>query len=712
MNSGSFFRLNLETSKVVEGITYFDYIDLPDLNKGEDIISYPIRLTISSDRVTFFIHYYDCSEEPEKPSHSEEVILDLPFTSEEKDSLSSVIKRTYNIVFPLSGYLQTLVNNRYKTLKKVNKPKVSDYLHFLEQRTDYLPFQNSKINKDSYSSLAIWGLLDDKGEHYNLWNKNEKITKLLRKLILDFMFDLMHSDVFECSKYYNEMREGLMKDFFFSAIVKKSEYYYYRRLIRRRFDEVLLNNDMTRLGEYADCMTKIYRNKKRISTLLNRNIPERIKRKLKELFLTCEKKEKDIVNKHPDLNAIKHLYAEKLDASEAAWIDVIMNPLANKHFAFQPEWYEDQPSAIKRKGFNVSDDSWFVNPEEEMDRIVFPLLDNKNKHVHYLNSPELSAFIGSSDDSALEKRKTKISKWFYQRYDFADTFRLHLFNGWNWLFVGILCVLPILAFFPDCWSDLSKVALMPMGISAVFAIVAIYYILQVRCIKPKIEYVDELFVIKRREREAKKSFRLALLFAFWGAFLYFHEYLSYHWIALLLKVLGLVVISIFILRILPKFHTLKNIHLFMPRLVASITTAWIMLVIGNELYKERISIPIGVILSVVVLAFLLYESHKALPNISNWNRIGRALELMLISFSMALIIGIFAIDIVSLDMLSPHCPDEPAVEIVNHPWRFLSGSEACTITVIPEYLIQFSFLAMFIGVFIQMIFEEKSITDM
>ena len=46
MNSGSFFRLDLETSKVVEGITYFDYIDLPDLNKGEDIISAPFSCVI------------------------------------------------------------------------------------------------------------------------------------------------------------------------------------------------------------------------------------------------------------------------------------------------------------------------------------------------------------------------------------------------------------------------------------------------------------------------------------------------------------------------------------------------------------------------------------------------------------------------------------------------------------------------------------------
>ena len=752
MNSGSFFRLNLETSKVVEGITYFDYIDLPDLNKGEDIISYPIRLTISSDRVTFFIHYYDCSEEPEKPSHSEEVILDLPFTSEEKDSLSSVIKRTYNIVFPLSGYLQTLVNNRYNTLKKVNKPDVSDYIQFLEQRTDYLPFQNSKINKDSYSSLTIWGLLDDKGEHYNLWDKNEKITKLLRKLILDFMFDLMHSDVFECSKYYNEMREGLMKDFFFSAIVKKSEYYYYRRLIRNRFDRDQCES-ISKL-QSPNALNKLKRKKRHVAKrigyiqkVLHRKKPNRIileKLTSKENILHCiwtirfglKKRLKDIKKLISTLESAKFLYAEKLDASETEWIDVIMSPMADKHFSFYPKWYEDQPSSGKEKGSDVSE-SWFINPEAEMERIAFPIVD-KNDRFHYINSTELCDFIGSSDDSSIEKRKTKISKWFYQRYNFADTFRLHLFKGWNWLFVVTLILFSIIAltsaywdsllniafiskykeylqhftFISDFWSNPRYISYFPLGVSGCLLLITIYYQIRTLCTHKK-DRIDDFLVKKRRQRERRKAFRLALIWALFGSFLFFYDSIANNWKFLVLTILGLIIIYTFILRLIrPKFHTLKNIHLFMPRLVASITTAWIMLVIGNELYKERISIPIGVILSVVVLAFLLYESHKTLPNISNWNRIGRALELMLISFSMALIIGIFAIDIVSLDMLSPHCPNEPAVEIANHPWRFLSGSDACTITVIPKYLIQFSFLSMFIGVFIQMIFEEKRITDM
>ena len=61
MNSGSFFRLDLENSKVFEGVTFYEYIDLPDLAAGEENIRYPIRMSISQDRVSFFVHYFDDS---------------------------------------------------------------------------------------------------------------------------------------------------------------------------------------------------------------------------------------------------------------------------------------------------------------------------------------------------------------------------------------------------------------------------------------------------------------------------------------------------------------------------------------------------------------------------------------------------------------------------------------------------------------------------
>ena len=160
-------------------------------------------------------------------------------------------------------------------------------------------------------------------------------------------------------------------------------------------------------------------------------------------------------------------------------------------------------------------------------------------------------------------------------------------------------------------------------------------------------------------------------------------------------------------------YRVNNIHLALPRLVASITTAWIMLVIGNDIFQERLSWPIWIIIVFIVFTFILYENNKTLPNIETKLKIWRAIELMLISYSMSLVIGIFAMDVLGKSMSEDNmcfCKAHPSP--VSFPWVFLEKYDSLTLTVFPEYLIPFSFLAMFIGVFIQMIFEEKNITEL
>lgn len=665
MNSGSFFRLDLKTSKVVNGITYYNYIDAPDLSAKEDEHRYPVKLTISSDSVLFYVHYY---KNREVPRHIEDIILKLPFCTNNNDELSSNIKRIYKTEFPFSDYLVDLLTKRY-----------------VEKNGDYEPFQKSQINKDSYSSLCIWGLVENQADGsslYEIRDGKEKITKFLRKLLLDFMFDMMHSDVFESSKYYTQMRDGLMADFFFSSIIKKTEYYYYRRLIRSRY---MLDDS------------------------------------------------------NDSLNSIKNLYAHHLDDAEVAWMEAIMNPLADKHFSFTPEWFEDQVPRHKRKSFSVSE-TWFVNPEEEMARILFPLEEEEKKpqslwkrflstvirifsfkdheeKIHFLNSFELSELIGSKDNTSVMKRQTRVSRWFYRRFDFDDTFRLHLFDNWNQVFAGLLLVFCIVALFPCFWACPRNIALFPAVAAVGFFLTGVWFAVcnKKRKVAKTIDelLIDEVLLNNRRKNECRKSFRYMLIFALASALIFFYDYLSASLLLVIGKFAVLIVGSLLLLRFTrPRTRLINNIHLLLPRLVASITTAWVMLVIGNDLIKERLSWPIWIIILIIVFSFILYENNKALPNITTRARIWRALELMLISFSISLIVGVFAVDVLTPSFM--HDAGELSyIEVPTHyPWPFLENTDELALTIYPKYLIQFSFLAMFIGVFIQMIFEEKSITEM
>jgi hypothetical protein len=179
--------------------------------------------------------------------------------------------------------------------------------------------------------------------------------------------------------------------------------------------------------------------------------------------------------------SIKKLYAKQFDGAETEWVETIMTPAADKHFCFNPDWFENQPSSKpnrkKKNVFHISEDSWFVNPEEEMSRVIFPLeeelTDNKTK-IHYLNSAELSNYIGTNDNTAIENRKTKISQWFYQRYDFVDTIRMHVFRGMNNVIIGLLLLFVACSFCPYFWEKPKCIALFFIISSGAFLSAAIY----------------------------------------------------------------------------------------------------------------------------------------------------------------------------------------------------------------------------------------------
>ena len=541
------------------------------------------------------------------------------------------------------------------------------------------------------------------------------------------MFDLLHSDVFECSKYYAQMKGGLMNDFFFSSIVKKSEYYYNRSLVESRFiidsneypDILLLNEKQKKeksLEHKIDNINvSIKKCEKKLPPPNERNpicpsireqwysILVKKKNNLEDKLTTIQTHISTFKSNKPNLkstlDSLLSLYAEKLDESEAEWIDVIMSPLADKHFSFSPKWYEDLIPRKKKNQFSVSE-SWFVNPEEEMSRVVFPLKDD-NKKIHYLNSFELGSLIGIGDLSSVLQRNTKVSRWFFRRFDFVDTYRIHLFKHWNHFFAPLLLVFCIVTMMPRFWSCPRNIALFPAAIafgSLIFIVFSLIWGHKGNKI------IDDVLVKKRLRRERFNAIRFSLLFTTIWAFLFFYDY---NVIVKGIILLGITVLLLFFIK--PKVNIINNIHIFLPRLVASITAAWIPVVIGNDLVKEHLSWPICAIISIIVFAFILYESNKTLPNISNWPRVWRALELMLISFSLSVIIGIFAIDILSPSLI--HDANKNNLILHSFSWPFPAINKEFIITIFPDYLIEFSFLAMFIGVFIQMIFEEKNITE-
>ena len=217
-------------------------------------------------------------------------------------------------------------------------------------------------------------------------------------------------------------------------------------------------------------------------------------------------------------------------------------------------------------------------------------------------------------------------------------------------------------------------------------------------------------------------------------------------------------------------HWLSNMHIFFPRLVASIAAAWLTLAIGNELFgtffDSIVSWSTSLWLTIIVFVFVMYEINILLPHEGVFNKVKRCLEIITISSLISLFVGLFIINFAGERFLersgalenfyqevvdkqvgktteSKHyfiktekdkiiaknasnherlegleyihiVPDtnKRAKDDVIHPivtvWPLQNNSK---FFILRDFLIQFAFVAMFIGIFIHMLFEDKSITE-
>ncbi len=709
MNYGRFFKLNQNLSDMVAGVTIFDYTEL---SVYEGLASdntpspkYPISMTITDNAVRFKMHYciYRCSDankdnpnpvygfsiddikrqlysahpsgsdEQYKQSHNivhiEEVILELPFTGFRTNELTETIKKSYIASFPQ-------IYEKYES-------EVSDHIltgnRFLDQLIEKeLSGHNLDSDAISYSTLWLMDLYDNDG-NINLQSKgkDDLIDKFLRKLLLDFMFDLNHSDLFQVSPKYDQMYSGLMSNYYFSALMHKCEYYYYRDITFKAI--------------------KVYKeNRSKIKQL---NEPTTEKNKL-------IKTEKD---------RIIHLYAKELFEAEEQWANDIRNPLSEDYF--EPDFPDDFSRAGKTQwgrwcteicsmfGERMTStcwNSWFSNSEEEMRRIYFPY-----KSYNFCNSVSLierfhlffdKSEVAQSMMLLAQKSRGKSSRWFLNRYDFNDVLHLHLFKHCNLLFI-----LVILAFFVNLFFFKENVKM--------FSQIAVKYL-------PFLLLISSLFIaicqwlniVDKHEKKRdiiyyrfviKKFWVVAATFTF---FLFLFMLLSrkfklpydcwslsyiLYWIIGLVSFIVLALATIIPLFKWPKlyamnvtFHPIKSLHLFFPKVIASIITAWLTLSVPtfrNSICSLNTNIFIVIIF--VVLFFFLYLIDQVCSAHNNLTKVLRAFEFLIISYGLSLAVGYIII----------------ILGASNNDMNNLYKSSA---------------MALFIGLFLRMIFRsQKQMTD-
>jgi hypothetical protein len=246
MNYGKFFKLNNKKSDLSCGITCYDYIWLHD-DKGSQ--EFPIYVTIGKDSIDFHAHYHDDYETfngEHKYKHSHNTILSLPLSAnlDVKDGLTGALVEGYKTNFPRhepegSSYLWEL---HWKTFRKNGMEKCGKDGKFKELDMSYFEldtFVDKEKNEMTWKDLMEEAhkeartFIDEDGyiEAKEKDTNSKKIHRFIRKLILDFLFDLEHTKVFQTSSHYEHISVKLKENFFFSALISKANFYYWREMI-------------------------------------------------------------------------------------------------------------------------------------------------------------------------------------------------------------------------------------------------------------------------------------------------------------------------------------------------------------------------------------------------------------------------------------------------------------------------------------------------
>lgn len=670
MNYGRYFRLNQALSKVVDGVAIYDYVDLPAYfgPSEENPMSpkYPISVTITSAMVCFRLHYsafkldksgdcefpqyaYDIDDINKKTlnreqvnigmAHMEEVVLELPFSDISSSSLSDTIKNIYNSTFPqvidentsMGGrYLEQLIKKRFP----VKKDKKSDNSKDSVEDILYKNLRKVSDETASYSTLWLMDLvredriylyskqkvIDDKTKKEN---EIDVITGFLRKLLLDFMFDLKHSDVFQNSANYQKMYSGLMSDFYFSALMHKCEYYYYRALTNQAIDN---GGDQNK-----EC--------------------------------------------------VKRLYADELFKAEEFWVKDIMSAEAEKNF----EYKHVSQGKFWRNFFEINKflpwPSWFAEPEEEMRRVCFTMEDQTGKK-YICNSDVLVKYLkldAKNNDSTIREmiktrdtNKEMISRWFLLRYNFNAVLHLHFFKHFN-AFIVTMLFIPILLSLLFKWK-LVDVYQWVLFVSFMATLVGFGYFLFLiwrhkLYKKTRVKALWRHFSMKssplsrtRRQLVQPKIWFVVAVLLVILLCIFFSGYLE-KWSDEYIKSLSradkelptLMLYFIIAVIIIPFFYYLlryrhleARLHLLLPRLVASIALSWITLSMGFDLYVSYFDAPlqwpyIGLI-SGIVLIFIIYEINRITPNSQTLRKFLRSLELLMVSYVISLMVGLVIIN--------------------------------------------------------------------
>ena len=221
MDNGYFFKIR-EGSDLFKGQILFSYTGLKIENKPE----YPVFMVFNHERINFYftgLIKEEAHPREKKGPHPEFV---------ENKLFSLNLHKGKENVLNLNDSLRVLFNSKFPVIKDVVITKTNNNRNKTDYHITYADLEKFSINI----------------------KENEAGKKLYyRTLILDFLFDAYHSNVFENSPAFTQIKQHLEEIPFIQAIKRKAEFYY--QVKNNRVKEKFVTFDTTN-SHYIENLTK------------------------------------------------------------------------------------------------------------------------------------------------------------------------------------------------------------------------------------------------------------------------------------------------------------------------------------------------------------------------------------------------------------------------------------------------------------------------
>ncbi len=226
------FSLDIDISRPEKNILCFNYrgiINQPhNVHKNRPHSKYPIYLTVSNNKICFYLHHCKKASNQHEFHHTNSPILSLSFNegTEIRDNLTKNIKDAYSERIPIT--------KPYVVKNNTGEMRGYSSLHQFRDSDDYHSSDDINTQKDTKETQNDSPNNQENPKQAEGDPKKVEAPVLkeisLKEILLDFIYTAEHTEVFQASPEFDSIYSQLTKNFLFRAIRNKAEYYHQREV--------------------------------------------------------------------------------------------------------------------------------------------------------------------------------------------------------------------------------------------------------------------------------------------------------------------------------------------------------------------------------------------------------------------------------------------------------------------------------------------------